>query len=181
MESFQTATAMIYASLILLLAFPAIRLTWAWYRLQNHPSIETIEVAKPEVAEAIHTLTQQISQAAQVPSPNLFIRRAALPNAFIVACIWKPDLYLTDELLEQCEQHDDPLSYLTFVLCHEIAHIKRGDAIQVGLLTYTNQWAELLKLKTISKRIEKKLNQIEQQTDTLAEILMQKHLEKATS
>ncbi|MBL4760686.1 MAG: M48 family metalloprotease [Mariprofundaceae bacterium] len=161
----------------MLLALPAIRLTWAWYRLQTHPSIETIEIAKPEIAEAIHALTQQISQTAQVPSPRLFIRRAALPNAFIIACIWKPDLYLTDELLEQCEQHHDPLAYLTFVLCHEIAHIQRGDAIQVGLLTYSHQWTELLKFKTISQHIEKNLAHIEQQTDALAEALMQRHLE----
>jgi len=170
---------MIYSIFILLLALPAIRLTWAWYHLQTHPSIETIEIAKPEIAEAIHALTQQISQTAQVPSPRIFIRRATLPNAFIIACIWKPDLYLTDELLEQCEQHDDPLAYLTFVLCHEIAHIQRGDAAQVGLLTYALQWTELLKLKPSCKRIESKLAHIEQQTDALAKTLMQRHLENS--
>ncbi|MDX8397367.1 MAG: M48 family metalloprotease [Mariprofundaceae bacterium] len=142
----------------------------AWRRLITHPHIEAIEVAEPSIADALKQLVAEVSATAGVLAPALYIRRAALPNAFIVATIFRPELYLTDEMLEQC---DNSLEDLTRVICHEIAHIQRGDAFRLGLLNYGILWSGKLTLKRLEGKFRSTINSIERQTDTQAEVIFQ--------
>jgi len=150
----------------------ALRLAWAWQRLRSHPHVEPVEIAKPSVAEELKRLVAMIADHAGIAPPLLYIRRAAMPNAFVIVAISRPELYLTDELLEHCDSIDNGLEYLTFTICHEIAHIRRGDSIRLGLLTYASQWANLLGLHKLEKIVRKKIEAIEQQTDMEAERLV---------
>lgn len=143
----------------------------AWFRLRNHAHIETVEDAKPEIANDLKCLIADISAAAEIPAPSLFIRRAAMPNAFVAAAISRPELYLTDELLEQC---DNSLDELTKVICHEIAHIQRGDALKLGLLNYGARWSNKLTLIGLENTFLSAINNIEDATDKQAEVIFQR-------
>ena len=150
----------------------AIRLSWASYRLRSHPEVEPIEIAHPELSEHLHMMVSHISNLAELQAPpSLFVRRAALPNAFIVASTFRPELYITDELLEHCNECENPLQKLEHVICHEVAHIKRGDAIPLGLLTYASQWSSSLGLKPVDQLVQSKISHIEKETDKIAEKL----------
>jgi len=156
----------------LLAAIITLHLLWSSYRLQHRCDIEPIEVAEPEIAAALQQLLVELSQLAGVTTPKLFIRRAALPNAFVIATIVKQDIYLTDELLESCNEQDDPLTQLTFVLCHEISHIKHNDAMILGLLHYADWILAFLHVKYLQAQIYKKNRMIEQHADASAHHLL---------
>jgi len=160
-------------SLIILIALTASRMIWAWRMLRNHPHVEPIEIADPSIAEEMNQLIADVAAAAAVPPPALFIRRGMLPNAFIVAAIARPELYLTDELLERCDQCENGLNELTRVVCHEIAHIKRGDALRLGLLTWCCQFFSTTGMKNLAGRCTQRITGIEQLADKEADRLMQ--------
>jgi len=168
MESLQWAVAFVGSVSTLV----AMRLSWASYSLRSHPEVEPIEIAHPELSEHLHMMVSHISSIAKLKSsPSLFVRRAALPNAFIVASTFRPELYLTDELFEYCNECENPLQKLEQVICHEIAHLKRGDAIPLGLLTYAYQWSSNLRLKPVHQLVQSKISHIENETDKVAEEL----------
>lgn len=160
--------------LVVLSIVMALRLIWATFKLRTHPAVESVETAHPELAEYLKALVSDIAEVANIPNaPHLHIRRAALPNAFIVASIFKPDLFLTDELLEHCNSMENGLDELTMVLCHEIAHLKRHDAIPLGLLTYAEQWGDKLQLNGLKHSVQKQIQKIESETDKVANNLFQ--------
>jgi len=142
----------------------ALRLLWAWHRLRSHPHVEPIEIAKPSIASELRRLVANVADIAGVIPPPIYIRRAALPNAFIVAGTFRPELFLTDELLEQCSS----LEELEHIICHEIAHIKRGDAIPLGLLTLGLQCCQPFPLPFLTNYFQRRINQIEQAADKQA-------------
>jgi len=141
------------------------RLLWAWFRLRTHPHVESFEVAHPEIASQLNLLIEDVAKTVGIATPSLFIRRAALPNAFVAATIFRPELYLTDELLEHCNCNIDGLEQLTLTLCHEMTHIRRGDAIPLGLLTWGEQWASSLSLVTLAGWFQNSIARIEEETD----------------
>ncbi len=148
----------------------SIHLIWTVYRLRSHPCIEPVEIALPELSDELNQMLNNIAHAADISiTPSLFIRRAALPNAFVVATFFRPELYLTDELLEHCNEIEHGLEKLTHILCHECAHIKRNDSIRLGLLTYALQWTAALHVNTLQHHIQSKISHIELQTDIAAE------------
>jgi len=149
-----------------------LRFLWAWLTLHRHPQVEPIEIAKPSIAENLNHLVADIATLAGVPPPSVYIRRAQLPNAFVVAAIGRPELYLTDEMLEYCNEIENGLDRLTFVICHEIAHLHNGDALSLGLLTYAIQWCLLLRLKRLGQYFQYQINVIERQADADAELLV---------
>jgi len=155
-----------------------LHLSWALYSLHHHPSIEPIAIAQPEISATLQQLLEQLSQLAEITTPDIYIRRAALPNAFVVASVFRQDIYLTDEMLETCDEQDNPLDYLSFVLCHEICHIKRNDSIRLGILTYAGWAATCLRLRNINAYIEQKTRYIEQQTDSMADKLLGEYKQK---
>jgi len=144
-----------------------VRLLWAWHKLISHPHVEPIEIAKPEISYELTQLVAEVARIANVIPPPIYIRRAALPNAFIVVGILRPELFLTDQLLEQCCNLDD----LERVICHEIAHIKRTDTIPLGLLTLAKQWSQILALKCFTTYFQKLMTNIEHAADKDAEVL----------
>lgn len=147
----------------------SIHLIWTVYRLRSHPCIEPVEIALPELSDELNQMLNNIAHAADISiTPSLFIRRAALPNAFVVATFFRPELYLTDELLEHCNEIEHGLEKLTHILCHECAHIKRNDSIRLGLLTYALQWTAALHVNTLHLRIQHRIDHIETQADCTA-------------
>jgi len=144
-----------------------VRLLWARYSLRPHPHVEPVEIAKPEISNALHRLVNNIADIADVAPPPIYIRRAALPNAFIVAGIFRPELFLTDELLEQC----DNLEELERIICHEIAHIQHADALPLGLLTLGLQYCQPFPLPFLTNYFQRHINQIEQAANKQAEHL----------
>ncbi|MDQ6992685.1 MAG: M48 family metalloprotease [Mariprofundus sp.] len=152
----------------------ACRLSWASYRLSAHPHVEPIESAHPGIAFELNQLIADIASIACIPAPALYIQRSALPNAFVVATISRPDLFLTDELLEECDSLADGVDRLTWVICHEIAHIQRADALRVGLLISINQALLFLHLEKSAHYFQLKIQQIENETDIIAETLLTK-------
>jgi len=147
----------------------ALRLLWAWYKLRSHPHVEPIEIAQPSIANAMQQMVAEVANIAGIAPPPVFIRRAALPNAFIVAGIFRPELFLTDELLEQCDNLED----LKRVICHEVAHIKRGDDIALGILTLASQWSRKLAMTSLANFSEKRIGKIEHATDLAAQAIFQ--------
>ena len=152
--------------------FVVIKLLWAWYRLRSHPHVESIEVANPEVAADLNALIAEVAAAAGIAAPPLYIRRAALPNAFIVAAIIRPELYLTDELLEECDGQADGLHQLMHTICHEIAHIKRGDAIKLGILTWLTHTVASFSMNSNGGIFQCKIELIEDAANVEADSLM---------
>jgi len=150
----------------------AARLIWAWQRLRSHPHVETIDIANPEIALELKQLVADVAGIAEVSIPQLYIRRSQLPNAFVVAAIIRPELFLTDELLEYCDNQENGLQQLTFSICHEIAHIQRDDPLRLGLLTYASQWTSILGLQSLEEMAHEKIADIERQTDMEAEQLV---------
>jgi len=146
-----------------------LQLLWAWHKLRTHPHVETIEIAKPAISQELGNLVTKVAYVADVTPPPVYIRRAVLPNAFIVAGIIRPELFLTDELLEQCES----LETLERIICHEIAHIKRGDAIPLGMLMLASQWSRKLAMTSLANFFEKRIDRIEHVTDLEARTIFQ--------
>jgi len=147
----------------------ALRLLWAWHRLRSHPHIEPIAIAKPAISNALQNLIASVANIADIAPPPVYIRRAALPNAFIVAGIFRPELFLTDELLEQCTS----LTELERIICHEVAHIKRGDAIPLGILTLLTQWSRMLAVPFLLHYCQKRIDSIEHAANLEAEAFFQ--------
>ncbi len=149
---------LLFATAVIVLG---LRLLWAWRRLRTHPHVEPIEIAHPSIAHEMQQMVAEIAEIAGVAPPPVFIRRAALPNAFVMVSITRPELYLTDELLEQCSS----LEELKRIICHEIAHIKRGDAIPLGLLTLATQWGRKLAIASLANFFDKRIANIEHAAD----------------
>jgi len=146
-----------------------VQLLWAWHKLRTHPHVEPIEIAKPAISRELGNLVTKVAGIAGIMAPPVYIRRAALPNAFIVAGIFRPELFLTDELLEQCES----LETLERIICHEIAHIKRGDAIPLGMLTLATQWSRILAIPFLLNYFQKHIDNIEHAANLEAEVFFQ--------
>ncbi len=144
------------------------RLLWAWQHLRYHPHVEPIEVAKPSISKPLNNLVKQVASIAQVKTPPIYIRRASMPNAFILAGIFRPELFLSDELLEQCQS----IEALEHVICHEIAHIQHADALPLGLLTMGLQCCQLLPLPFMTHYIQRRIDKIEQAADKQANHLL---------
>jgi len=157
--------AYIMLALATVALYVMIKLIWVWYRLRFHPHVERIEIAFPAIAPELNALVDEVATVAGVSTPALYIRRAALPNAFIVATIIRPELYLTDELLEDCDRRQDGLNRLIHTVCHEIAHIKRGDAPKLCFLTWLMHLTSALCLPSLANAVSKKIGSIEQDTD----------------
>ena len=156
-------------TLLIISLLAILDLALAWFRLTTHPHIDPIEVAKPEIAFELNQLVAEVAAAAAISPPPIYIRRAAMPNAFVMAAISRPELYLTDELLEHC---DNSLEELTRVICHEVSHIQRGDAFKLGFLTYGAQWSSRLSLKWLKTIFQSAIDRIEQETDARGEQLV---------
>jgi len=148
----------------------AMRLIWAWSKLRFHPHVEPLATAEPQICDALESLVEHVANHAKIEPPEILIRRAALPNAFIAASCLRPEMYLTDELLECCTD----IQHLERVICHEIAHIRRGDSVPLGLLTWALQWSQIFHIKPVSTWLEARIASIELATDKEAEIYFKK-------
>ncbi|MDX8414254.1 MAG: M48 family metalloprotease [Mariprofundales bacterium] len=140
----------------------------AWYRVRYHRCVQPLAQAIPEVAGEIQFLAKRIALIAGVPLPQLFVRRAALPNAFVLATIARPELYLTDELFESLDEQPDSLDQLTKVLCHEIAHIRLNHAVTIGLWTIVQMAGNSLGIALFESWACQKIAQLEVAADQYA-------------
>jgi len=156
----------------LIAALIATRLLWAWYRLKLHPHVETVEIACPALATELNALVKEIANKAGVEAPALYIRRASLPNAFVIATILRPELYLTDELLEYCDTRPNSLELLMQTICHEITHLKRGDALPIAFLTWGLHAAGRASIRQLEMTIKERIACIEASVDEEAHRLL---------
>jgi len=166
----------IFFSLLALSALiMVIHLWWVWKNIRFHSDVEPIEIAfhDQELVGAIHNLVKKISEQAGIRPPALFIRRAQLPNAFVVATIMRSELYFTDEFFEEANNRDDKLHYFLSAICHEIAHLKNNDHIPLGLLNYLKYLATTFGINRLAYQCEQHINRIEEQADCTANLLLE--------
>lgn len=141
---------------------------WAWYRLHHHPHVEHLQVALPDVADEFHSLIRLVAGAAGVSTPDVYVRRAALPNAFVLAATIRPELYLTDELLEFLDGQDDGFQRLVFILCHEMAHLELGHALPMGVAQFFELLGDKVGLPFIRKFGAHRIARMEEEADVRA-------------
>ena len=163
----------ICALLAILALCMALRLWWAWRQLKNHPHVEPLHIAAPHIAPELNQMINNIASIAGITAPETYIWRGRFGNAFVAATIMRHELFLSDELFESCDQCDDALEQLTKVICHEIAHIQRDDAIRLGTLTYIANICSEIGLNKVSSRCQMAIKHIENETDIQGNILMQ--------
>ena len=160
--------AWLEAALILMAATAALVAGFclrAWLRLRNHPHVEPLERAAPDLAPSLNEMVRRMAARIGVEPPPIRIRRARLPNAFVVASFLRPELYLTDELLEECDQREDGLDFLEQAICHELMHIRRGDALPLGALHMAAFVASALGLHRLESRFMDRIEAIERETN----------------
>ena len=148
---------------------------WARYKITNHPNVEPIHIAHPSIAEEMTNLVEHIAAIARTPSPKVFVFRSKLPNAFIVPSTRNPRLFLADELFEACNAlgADAGLKHLERAICHEIAHLKRRDALPLGVIELISILGQRLRLKSFIHSSNNWRDSIERQTDNMAISLLQ--------
>ena len=146
----------------------ALHLTWAWWRIRTHAHVEPLHIASLGISHELHQLTHELGQLAGVERPLLFVRRARLPNAFVIAAIMRPEIYLTDELLEEASLREDGDDYLIGVLCHEIAHIKLNDNVRYGFWSYLDLLGSIFHLQAFCAVSRKRITAIEREADKTA-------------
>jgi len=146
---------------------------WSKYRITHHPHVESIHIALPSIADEIQSLAQKIALIAQIETPNIYIFRAQFSNAFIITARRTPYLFLSDELLEECNALgvDAGIGKLEWTICHEIAHIQRHDALPIYIVEIVSSFASLLQFKKLSRFTEQWRFSIEEQADSKADIL----------
>jgi len=153
----------------------ALHLLWAWWRIHSHPHVEPAYIAIPEIEPYLSRMISDISKIAEITPPELFVCRARLPNAFVIATIMRAELFITDELLEEANDQHDKLRYLTGIICHEIAHLKNNDSIRLGLISYIHNLSAFMKIRLIEKACSRRILKIEQQAHLTANELSQQY------
>jgi len=165
------STALISISLVLLgLAIYFLR---ARNQIARHPNVEPIHLAHPTLAEEVQSMVERIAIIAEVPTPEVFIFRAELPNAFIIPSRKKPLLFLADELFEACDDlgSEKGLAKLEWTICHEMAHIMERHALKSGITETLDLAGHRLKIKKLLELAQKRRVIIENQADARASIL----------
>jgi len=155
--------------------FFASHLLWAWWRIHSHPHVEPAYIAIPEIEPYLSQMISDIAKLAKIAPPELYVCRAQLPNAFVIATIMRAELFITDELLEEANNLDNKLDYLTRIICHEIAHLKNHDSIRLGLITYINNLSSSLHVRLIEQQCTLLITKIEQQADLTASALFKQY------
>jgi len=135
------------------------------HKLHQHHHINSLEKALPIHAPHVQQLIQELSSIANIVEPDVFVYRAALPNAFVAAMPLQANLYIADELFEKANEARDPLHTLAYILAHEIAHLKQKHAFKHAFYTYLT-FVQVCGLTTWAKR---KLCVIEEEADIEAE------------
>ena len=149
----------------------------AWKTIHSHPHVQPLdEVISADIALHLKTIIAKISNLAGIETPNIYICRAELPNAFAVASIMRTELFLTDELLEEANNKENKLEYLTMVLCHEIAHIQHNHSLEPGLWTYGFKVGIFFRVQAIHRYCKNRLIRLEDQADISAKALYEKML-----
>ena len=157
------------ATLFLMLLGISIHLWLCKHKLHNHHHVNTLEKALPIHAPHVYQLIQELSSIANIDTPEVFIYRAALPNAFVAAMPLQANLYIADELFEEAnESTSNPLQVLAYTLAHEIAHLKQKHAFKHALYTYLT----FLQVYGLTAWAKKKLCVIEKEADAEAENIM---------
>ena len=154
--------------LALAAAMVALYFLWVWQRLRQHPHVQPVEIAVPSIAQELNGVVSQVSAIAGVRAPRLFIRRAELPNAFVVASFMRPELYMTDELLEWLDQQHDGTDQLYRIVCHEIAHIKLHHEIPMGIANMMQLVGKKLGIKVATTMGSRWIERMENDADALS-------------
>ena len=145
-------------------------------RIVRNPNVEQIHIAHPAIAEEVQTMVERIASIAEVPTPEVFIFRAELPNAFIISSRKKPLLFLADELFEECDElgSEKGLAKLEWAICHEIAHIKERHALKSGITETLDLAGQRLKVNRFTALAVNRRTTIEHQANARAKILFKK-------
>ncbi|MDX8396024.1 MAG: M48 family metalloprotease [Mariprofundaceae bacterium] len=153
----------------------ALHLLWAWRCIHAHPHVEPAYIAIPEIEPYLSRMIKDISKVAEITPPELFVCRARLPNAFVIVTIMRSELFITDELLEEANNQQHKLDYLTSIICHEIAHLKNQDSIKLGLITYMNNISACLHFRFVEEKCDRLISLIEQRADLTASDLFKEY------
>jgi len=107
--------------------------------LIQHSHVMPLNQALPVQGNLIQQLISDMASIAEVLPPEVFVYRARLPNAYIAAMPLRPELFLSDEALEQANESDRPLENLAQLVGHELAHIRLHHALYHAAITFIAQ------------------------------------------
>lgn len=147
----------------------------AWLRLARardcilaHPHVAPLAEALPVHAPLVADLTKELADIAGVPAPDIYVYRAALPNAFVSIRHLRPEMFLADELFEQVN-HDQGRAVLELAdtIAHELAHVKLHQTLAHAIFW----WMKSSNIGTGIASVA--LRRIEREADVEAEKVMQ--------
>jgi len=139
-------------------------------RLFQHQHVSPLAIALPVQGEPIQLMINDMSHCAGIPSPEVFVYRARLPNAFIASAPLRTELFISDEALEEASESANPLDTLAQLIGHELAHIKLRHGLYHVTIMYiaqsTGVWLTPLKKICLSR-----LNKLEVAADKESAII----------
>jgi len=144
-------------------------------RLIHHPHVMPLAQALPVQGETFRQLIADMSACAGVSVPDVFVYRSQLPNAFISAIPLHPELFLSDESLEEANESQTPLDAFTQLIGHELAHIKLHHKLYHAVIMYFDQSTSLW-LQPFKKACQTSLQKLELEADTEGSLIAKRYL-----
>jgi len=148
--------------------------------LIHHPHVMPLAQALPVQGETFRKLIADMSACADIPVPDVFVYRSQLPNAFISAIPLRPELFLSDESLEEANENKMPLDAFTQLIGHELAHIKLHHKLYHAIIMYFDQSTSLW-LRPFKKACRASLQKLELEADKEGSLIAKQYLTQATS
>ncbi|MDX8407917.1 MAG: M48 family metalloprotease [Mariprofundaceae bacterium] len=108
-------------------------------RLLHNPHVQPLAIALPVQGILIQQLINDMAKIAEIHPPEVFVYRACLPNAYIASMPLRPELFLSDEALEQASESNSPIEYMAQLIGHEMAHIRLHHALFHAPIMYLAQ------------------------------------------
>lgn len=146
--------------------------------LINHQHVMPLIDALPVQGELIQQLIVDMSGCAGIQPPDVFIYRSRLPNAFISAIALRPELFLSDEALEEANESSSPLEVFIQLIGHELAHIKLHHRLYHAPIMYiaqsTSFWFSPFK-RTCRRAIDKLESEADMEGARIAKLYIRKY------
>jgi len=132
-------------------------------RLLNHQFVIPLSAAFPANAPLIRAMVDELAGILDISTPEVFVYRARISNAFVTAMALRAELYIADEAFESANEHENPLKSLASLIAHELAHIKLNHSLEHAV------WLYLSSISLLTNKAFQALQRIEEEADCLAD------------